>query len=111
MNPSGGYYIVPVSGGSAALDLSLGSIQVVTLTTSSTLLATPANIQPGPFWIKLIQDATGGRAVTLSAAYTGITATDFSGAICLPSTYVVLSLAVQDDLQISYLGITYGPTV
>ena len=111
VNPSGGYYIVPVSGGTAALDLSLGSIQVVNLTSSSTLLATPDNLQPGPFWIKLIQDATGGRAVTLSADYIGMDPTEFSGAICLPSTYVVLSLAVQDDLQISYLGINYGPTV
>jgi hypothetical protein len=109
-NPNG-YYIVPVSGGSAALDLSLGNIQVVTLTDTSTLLLTPENLQPGPFWIKLIQDSTGGRAVTLSADYIDIDPTDFSGSICLPDTYVVLSLAVQDDLQISYLGINYGPTV
>jgi hypothetical protein len=109
-NPQG-YYIVPVTSGEAALDLSLGNIQVVNLTAASTLLLTPENMQPGPFWVKLIQDSTGGRAVTLSSDYIDIDPTDFSGAICLPDTYVVLSLAVQDDLQISYLGITYGPTV
>jgi hypothetical protein len=88
--------------------LSLGVIQEVTLT-ENTAISVPANLQPGPFWLKLIQDATGGWAVTFPADYLGIDPTYFSGPGTPPGTIFILALAVQDDLQISYLGPTYGP--
>ncbi len=107
-NPCGGYYIVPVVGATANLDLSLGSIQVVNLT-EDTAISVPANLLPGPFWLKLIQDSTGGWAVTFPADYIGIDPTYFSGSGVAANTVTILELAVQDDLQISYLGVTYGP--
>lgn len=108
-NPQG-YYIVPVTGGNALLDLSLGNIQVVNLLVASTNVGTPANRQPGPFWVKVIQDATGGRSVTFSADYLDVDPTAFSGPGTPANSVTILIFAVQDDLEISYLGLQYGPT-
>ncbi len=108
VNPSGGYYVVPVSAGVAPLDLSLGSVQEVTVT-EATLISTPLNLQPGPFWIVLIQGGAGEYDVTFSADYIGIDPTAFSGSGVTAGMTTRLSLVVTDDLTITYLGVTYGP--
>lgn len=107
VNPQG-YYIVPVTDGVAAPDLSLGNIQVITAT-QDTSISTPLNLQPGPFWLKLIQDSTGGWAFTFSSDFVGIDPTSFSGPGAPANSVTILQLAVEDDLEISYLGVTYGP--
>ncbi len=97
-----GFYIVPVVAGTATPDLGQGAIQEITLT-EDTAIETPANLESGPFWMRLIQDSTGGWLATFSGAY-AFSGTEFSGLGVPASTVVNLQLAVQDDMTISYLG-------
>ena len=103
-----GYYVVTVAGGNAPLDLGQGSIQEVTMT-SSTAISTPANLVPGPFWLHLIQGSAGEWPVTFSADYIGIDPTAFSGPGVAAGSLVILSLAVTDHLTIIYNGRRTAP--
>jgi hypothetical protein len=107
-NPCGGYYVVPVVSNVAYPDLSLGRVQEITAT-SDTLVSTPLQLQPGPFWIRLIQGGSGNYNWSFSSIFYNILPAYFSGVYADVGTVTQLSLVVEDDLRISYLGITYGP--
>lgn len=58
-----------VASGTTAWDASQGSIATVTLTNTTTKIGNPSNLKKGTLILHIIQDGSGGRAVTWDTAY------------------------------------------
>jgi hypothetical protein len=72
------YIVATVASSIATVDLSMGLTQEIDLTTATTAISNPIGITGQPvFTLRLVQDATGGRAVTFGSNYVGLTPAAF----------------------------------
>jgi hypothetical protein len=90
-----GYYVITVDGSNRATpDLSQGRNQEVDLDRATTAIQ-PPNSPPAVTWtLIIVQDATGGRAVTFDATYLGASTLALSTD---PDTYSSLDWTVRPD--------------
>jgi hypothetical protein len=107
-----GYYVVPVvaagSGWTATPDLSKGLHQEVILAQASVAIQAPVSASVGDEWtLVVVQDAAGGRLITLASS--------FAGAAALPGmlnttagTYSSLFFVIRPDNHSALQAITTG---
>ena len=107
---SEGVYNVP-AGASAIMDLNQGEVQYIVLT-QNTSLRVPLNNRPGPWFMVIDQNSTGGWAATLtgSAWSSAIDPTAWSGSGVPGSTRVVIPLVTLNNGTIILNGVISGPT-
>ena len=111
-NPGGGggagYNVLAIITATVTPDLSY-SVQEVNLNAPTCLVNTPTKSVAGMLWhLILVQDGTGGRLVTFSAAgYAG--ASTLAGMLSTaPSTYSSLTFVVRDDSKSAIVSVLSG---
>lgn len=110
LNTPDGWYAVPVVVGNALVDLSFGSKQEVTIT-GATNINPPLNGSVGQtFMLMLVQDNTGGHAITFDPSYVDVTKPSaFSGVNGPANTRVTLNCTIRPDQSIILTAPTWGP--